>query len=420
MRSLSLGGCALSISAAVAFLAGCSAARPPIGAPGAMPQSVHAATSSYAVLYRFDGEANGGRPLGRLLDVDRTLYGTASQGGTRPCSHGCGTVYSISPKGVFSVLFSFGAGNGAQPNSDLIDVKGTLYGTTPKGGASQRGTVYSITTAGIETTLYSFKGRSDGMSPNGRLINVTGTLYGTTPLGGTQPCIAYYPGCGVVYSISTSGQEKVLHRFTGVSDGIHPNALVYIKGMLYGTTATGGTGKGCLFVTVNVGCGTFYSLSPSGKHRVLYSFGGGSDGEYPQGELTQVNGTLYGTTTNGGFGYGTVYSITTSGVEQVVYRFAGSPDGAAPVGGLLDLNGTLYGTTHAGGVTECVQKTPRGCGTIYSVTTSGAENVLYRFTGDRQGFNPMTALTDLHGSLYGTTFDGGKKICCGTIFRFTP
>ncbi len=413
---------AFNISVAAALLTGCGGAQPPT-AP-AWGASAHPVTSSYNVLYRFNGNANGGEPLGRLLDVDGTLYGTASEGGTGPCSHGCGTVYSISPKGSLSVLFSFSAGNGAQPDSGLIDVKGMLYGTTPKGGASQRGTVYGITTAGVETTLYSFKGRSDGISPNGRLINVNGTLYGTTPLGGTQPCSVYDLGCGVVYSITTSGAEKVLHRFTGGSDGIHPNALVYINGVLYGTTVTGGAGTGCSFGTTNVGCGTFYSLSLSGKHKVLYSFGGGSSGEYPQGELTEVNGTLYGVTYGGGTdNSGTVYSITASGAHQVLYRFAGGSDGANPVAGLLDLNGTLYGTTYGGGNydTSCTG----GCGTIYSVTTSGAENVLYRFALGRDGFSPRAPLTDVHGSLYGTTFYGGEtknrpKICCGTVFQFTP
>ncbi|HVR46092.1 MAG TPA: choice-of-anchor tandem repeat GloVer-containing protein [Candidatus Binatia bacterium] len=408
---------ALSIGAAAALLAGCAAAQPPTGAtPGGLTQSIHLATSSYEVLYRFDDHANGGEPLGRLLDVKGTLYGTASEGGTRQCSHGCGTVYSISPLGRVSLVFSFSAGDGAQPDTGLTDVKGTLYGTTPRGGASRRGTVYGITTAGVEALLYSFKGLSDGQHPQGRLINVNGTLFGTAGGGGGK-C-----NCGVVYSLTTSGEEKVLYRFKSGPDGSSPKALVFINGMLYGTTTVGGAGTGCGNGTA--GCGTFYSLSMSGKHKVLYSFGGGSDGAYPEGELISVSGTLYGLTGSGGSGLGTVYSITTSGAEQVVYRFVGGSDGADPVGGLLDLNGTLYGTTYSGGGTDCFPTTNLGCGTIYSVTTSGAESVLHRFAGGSDGNSPMTALTDLHGSLYGTASRGGNtkylKRCCGTVFRFTP
>jgi hypothetical protein len=46
---------ALCSSAAAAFLAGCGGSQPPIGAPGAMPQSIDRIqpASSYHVLYRF-------------------------------------------------------------------------------------------------------------------------------------------------------------------------------------------------------------------------------------------------------------------------------------------------------------------------------------------------------------------------------
>jgi uncharacterized repeat protein (TIGR03803 family) len=415
MRTSNLSSYALTCAVA-AMLAGCGGSQPPIGAPGAWPQSIHPATStSYSVIYRFDGQANGGEPLGRLLDVGGTLYGTASEGGNKLCAHGCGTVYSVSPTGGVSVLFSFSARNGAQPSSDLTDIKGTLYGTTPGGGAERKGTVFGITTGGVETMLYSFKGGSDGQVPFGRLTNVGGTLYGTTAHGGS--------GYGVVYRITTSGEEKVLYRFKSVSDGVIPDALVYVNGTLYGTTNEGGVGTGCSRGTPP-GCGTFFSLSTSGKHKVLYSFGGDSDGAFPQGELISVNGALYGTTGRGGSGYGTVYSITTSGAEQVVYRFAGGSDGSVPMGGLFDLNGTLYGTTYDGGGTSCARGYG-GCGTIYGVTTSGAENVLHRFVGGRDGFNPMAALTRLHGSLYGTASLGGESskrlnLCCGTVFRLTP
>ena len=50
---------------------------------------------------------------------------------------GCGTVFSVTPGGTEKVLHSFGeAGDGANPLwADLIDVSGTLYGTTNAGGS---------------------------------------------------------------------------------------------------------------------------------------------------------------------------------------------------------------------------------------------------------------------------------------------
>ncbi len=80
---------------------------------------------------------------------------------------------------------------------------------------------------------------------------------------------------------------------------------------------------------------------------------GTPDGEYPQATLVDVNGTLYGTTQGGGTNlYGTVFSITTSGSENVLYSFKGGKDGAFPWGGLAYVSGTLYGVTSQGGTTH--------------------------------------------------------------------
>ena len=106
---------------------------------------------------------------------------------------------------------------------------------------------------------------------------------------------------------------------------------------------------------------------------VLYSFKAGNDGRDPHaGTLIKVKGTLYGTTVYGGgpcrarcFG-GTVFAITTSGNETVLHSFeVGSRDGKNPRSGLTDVMGTLYGTTVYGGVAPCY------CGTVFKVTRSG-------------------------------------------------
>jgi uncharacterized repeat protein (TIGR03803 family) len=69
--------------------------------------------------------------------------------------------------------------------------------------------------------------------------------------------------------------------------------------------------KGC-FSTNGGGCGTVFSVTTGGKEQLLHTFGGSSsDGYYPSSNLINVNGTLYGTTANGGtHGAGTVYAIT--------------------------------------------------------------------------------------------------------------
>ena len=155
---------------------------------------------------------------------------------------------------------------------------------------------------------------------------------------------------------------------------------------------------------------------------MLHSFGpyGSEDGVYPTAGLIDVNGTLYGTTGGGGAscsssgGCGTVFSVTTSGKETVLYSFAGEPDGEFPVAGLLNVKGTLYGTTADGGA-RC---SPRGCGTVFAITLSGAETVLHTFRRI-DGEYPAASLIDVNGTLYGTTVYGGAD-GGGTVFSLSP
>jgi uncharacterized repeat protein (TIGR03803 family) len=89
----------------------------------------------------------------------------------------------------------------------------------------------------------------------------------------------------------------------------------------------------------------------------------------PEAGLTNVNGTLYGTAAYGGThgDYGTVLSVTTTGTEKVLYSFgSGSEDGEYPEAGLTNVNGTLYGTTYTGGSFTCFHHL--GCGTVFALT----------------------------------------------------
>ena len=435
------------IIGATALFAACGGS-PPIGSRGAMPQGLAAIPTraiehrilpgQYRVLHRFrdrghpphrghDRGYNGVNPYGDLIDVNGTLYGTTFYGGGG-CEGGCGTVYSMSTTGAHKVLSRFagdGSGGGVNPIAGLINVDGTLYGTTFDNGFGAGGTggsVYSVSTAGAEKTLYVFGGGSDGANPWAGLIAVNGTLYGTTSSGGgTSKCDFAY-GCGTVYSISTSGSEKILYSFnSGLNSGgaIPWGGLIAVDGKLYGTTEYGGA------PCYEYGCGVVFSITTRGEEKVLHSFGSSSDGAYPYAGLIDVKGMLYGTTTYGGaYGEGTVYSITTSGTEKVLYSFAGGSDGARPYARLIDVKGTLYGTTSQGGGTGC---SGAGCGTIYSVTTAGSETVLHSFGGSPDGSSPYAGLIDVNGTLYGTTLGGGRPKCevysangCGTVFALTP
>ena len=101
------------------------------------------------------------------------------------------------------------------------------------------GTAYSVTTTGTEQVIHRFTG-GDGRAPAAGLIDVNGTLYGTTVAGGGSSCVALlgleFQGCGIIYSLSTTGAENVLFRFKGKGDGEPAASLLNVGNVLYGTT----------------------------------------------------------------------------------------------------------------------------------------------------------------------------------------
>src|ERR1017187_7063633 len=125
---------------------------------------------------------------------------------------------------TFSALYTFTGGNdGGSPVGGLIrDDEGNFYGTTCCDGAYGAGTVFTLDTTGKETVLYSFTGGADGDQPYASLIrDAKGNLYGTTFFGGSSAACS--GGCGVVFKLDTSGEETVLHTFTGTGgDGANP------------------------------------------------------------------------------------------------------------------------------------------------------------------------------------------------------
>lgn len=293
----------------------------------------------------------------------------------------------------YKALYGFKGGNdGASPFGSLISVRGTLYGTTyGGGGGSQWGTVFSVSTGGTEHVLYRFEAGNDGAHPYGALAYVNGTLYGTTSQGGAAG------GNGTVFAVTTSGKEHIVYSFKGgPNDGKYPYGnLIDVGGNLYGTTSTGG---------LSYGWGVVFKVTPGGSERVLYRFKANKDGAHPFSGLTMMGGKLYGTTQQGGAdGAGTVFSITTAGAERVVYSFKGHNDGQYPYANLLDYKNELYGTTYQGGIST-------GWGTVFKVNASGSENVLYRFKAGSDGAHPYYAgLTLRNGTLYGTTYQGGAS-----------
>jgi uncharacterized repeat protein (TIGR03803 family) len=309
------------------------------------------------------------------------------------------------------VLWSFdnNGSDGTSPEGDLISVKGALYGTTSAGGQYGYGfgTVFSLNpTTGKEKVLWSFGNGTDGQNPYAGLKYVKGTLYGTTYSGG-QYNTCDGSSCGTAFSLDPiSLTEKVQWSFGNGTDGQFPYAnVIAVKKSLYGTTVYGG----------KYGTGTVFSFDPtSGKEKVLWSFGNGTDGYWPAAGLISVRGTLYATTYGGGqYGDGTVFSFDPkTGTEKVLWSFGNGTDGFEPYAALIAVKGKLYGTTQFGGQYRH--------GTIFSLDpATGTETVLWSFGNGNDGFKPASSMIFVNGTLFGTTVGGGQY-GGGTVFSLDP
>jgi uncharacterized repeat protein (TIGR03803 family) len=207
---------------------------------------------SERVLHAFKGGNDGYQPVAGLIEVNGMLYGVTQYGGVQTafCAIGCGTVFKINPRsGAESIVhrFKYGpeTGDGAFPSDRLTFVNGTLYGTTLGGGAASQGTVFKIQRSGTESILHSFsccRNDHDGTYPLDALADLGGVLYGTTSQGGPH-------ARGTIFSITTAGKESVLYSFGARPDGARPAAALDVfDGALYGTANDGGVqSEGMIF-----------------------------------------------------------------------------------------------------------------------------------------------------------------------------
>jgi uncharacterized repeat protein (TIGR03803 family) len=304
------------------------------------------------------------------------------------------------------VLYSFQGGtDGASPNAGLVEGRdGNFYGVTPGGGTNNNGTVFKITPAGTQTVLYRFAGQpNDGASPyQSGLILASDGNFYGTTNNGGA-----YGNRGTVFKITPSGTETVLWSFGNGSDGAYPNVglVQATDGNFYGTTTMGGAN----------GAGTIFKITPAGVETVLWSFTfSTTDGSYPYAGLTEgSDGNLYGVAGSGGAsGSGVFYRITLSGTETVLWSFGTTPAAASPNSGLIQASdGTFYGTTAGGGT--------YGVGTVYSMTPSGVETTLWSFGSGTDANHPNAGLIlGRDGAFYGATMAGGTY-GAGALFRIT-
>jgi uncharacterized repeat protein (TIGR03803 family) len=155
------------------------------------------ASGNVTTLYSFCAQTNctdGENPTAGLVQATNgDFYGTTKGGGAA----GYGTVFKISPSGALTTLHSFDNTDGANPYAGLVQgTNGKFYGTTFDGGGNLDscpegcGTVFSISASGTFTMLHSFD-YADGYLPYAALVQGTdGNFYGTANGGAAAARVA--------------------------------------------------------------------------------------------------------------------------------------------------------------------------------------------------------------------------------------
>ncbi|MDB6173895.1 MAG: 3-carboxymuconate cyclase [Chthoniobacteraceae bacterium] len=369
-------------------------------------------TGLLGTLSEFGGN-QGEHPQSALLSGnDGNYYGTTQSGGTDKL----GTIFRIIPGAPLVTLVSFtgngGNSKGKSPSAELIyGSDGSFYGTTSAGGASDRGTIFKMSSEGILTTLVEFTGNgftNRGGEPKAALVEGSdGSFYGTTYAGGER-------NLGTVFKMSPTGALTTLAEFTSnapENKGAYPIGRLVrgTDGSFYGTTSAGGS-----TASYSIGNGTVFKITQEGVLTTLVDFSDTAARSPYAGLILTGDGSFYGSTLGGGaLGRGTLFKMTPAGQVSVLAKFTGGApiEGVAPQGELVEANdGRFYGTTTGGGRE----------GTLFQVTAGGAFKSLVDFagnTGDHPGALPASALiTGLDGNLYGTTLNGGRG-GLGTIYR---
>ena len=164
---------------------------------------------------------------------------------------------------------------------------------------------------------------------------------------------------------------------------------------------------------------TAQTVSVTTLHNFTGLTNGTYDGANPAAPLVQgLDGKFYGTTLKGGkvyfpelcasYGCGTFFSIDTSGNVSLLYSFCNSScsDGTQPFSLTEGPGGNFFGTTQ---------------NTAFRITPKGAENTFYTFLPlSVCCASPIAIVLGQDGNFHGTSALGFGDANNGTVFRITP
>ncbi len=357
---------------------------------------------TFTQLYAFTNGLDGAYPQTALIvGNDGNLYGTCPGGPEG------GTIFKITPSGVFSTLYVYtNFDDGWFPYAPLCQARDlNFYGSTYEGGTNGGwGTFFRLTGSGTLTKLHDL-GPTDygnvfeGQYQTAPLVQASdGNLYTANPSGGSIDTEPY----GFVYQLTTNAVFSLFS--TPPYPCFDPNdVIVGTDGNLYGTANNGNYG----------GPGGVFKTTLSATSSVLAEFGAPNGNTPIAGLLQASDGNFYGTTLDyfGVGGSGTVYRVTPSGTLTTLHRFTGGADGYQPVGRLIQAcDGNIYGISQGG---------LYGGGVMFQISPQGAFSTVYQFRPSVEGVPNESLVVGPDGYIYGMTSPGGPN-GYGTIFKMGP
>ena len=330
------------------------------------------------ILHSFSGGSS--EPSGvdgpLVQGADGNFYVVSKSGG----AFGWGAVFSLSPDGVVTRLYSFFPHHNPADyvpetlglSGGLIQAtNGNLYGTMRSVGPAYDpyGSVFWLPPRPIGIIglgLRVFRGPpTDGADPVGRLIQASdGYLYGVTRAGGSA-------GLGTIFRLSLGGSSSTVASFDASSLNSPTGGLAEgLDGRIYGTLSGG-----------------VFAFQPGGAVSIVATIPG------VRGELVrQPGGDFYGVTATA------IFTMTPAGAVTTLHTFAVAGTRRLVVAA----DGSLYITQ------EADNSSP---GALLRLTPPATLRLLYTFssaTGDPRG----SVIQAQDGNLYGVT---------GSIFyRVTP
>jgi uncharacterized repeat protein (TIGR01451 family) len=359
---------------------------------GGIIYSVNPDGSGYSVKKDFIATIPGKNPLySQLTFYNGLFYGMTSLGGI----YGLGVIFSWDPvTNQYIKLFDLNTTTGSQPFGSLTVYNNKLYGMTNFGGANSVGTIFEFDLATNSFTKKIDLSTANGCTPYGSLLLVNNIFYGMTSAGGNF-------SKGVIFSWNPATNiYSRLFDFSGINGNKPFGSLTLFNGKLYGMTNLGGV--------VNGNSGIIFEFDPVTTNYLAKHEFNGPEGLNPNGSLTIYNNKLYGMTRSGGsssvgalFEFDPATSVFTKKIDFTSVN-------STPLGDLTVLNGKLFGLTSGGTTSK---------GTAFR--WDPVSNVIQIAPlNENTGYTPQGTFSIFNDKLYGMTFNGGKG--GGTILEMDP